>query len=172
MAYASTAIESPDIRMPHVAVPKLRKFRLSRRARAFVMMGIMISPCFLADTIGYCVQRLFYTQDQIAERAAPDAILSQIGHFDVACPATDTPVAEQEGWAGYAAQHGWPMYPRAGVRCFNPDRNMRGVIGLKVFMVACPKVLLSALDQRRWVAFAADHGWGPYPEAGAGCVDP
>jgi hypothetical protein len=33
-------------------------------------------------------------------------------------------------------------------------------------------MLLSALDQRRWVAFTTDHDWGPYPQAGAGCVDP
>jgi len=172
MTYASTAIAGPRIRIPHVAMPKLRSLRLSPRSRALVMMGIMISPCFLADTIGYCVQRLFNTANQIAEREAPDTMLSQISKFDVACPATDTPVAAQEGWAGYAAHQGWPIYPQAGVRCFNPDRNLRGVVGLKVFSVACPTAVLSALDQRRWVAYAADHDWGPYPQAGAGCVDP
>ena len=172
MAYASTATASSDIRFPHVAMPKFRRLRLSPRARALLMTGIMISPCFLADTIGYCVQRVFYTADQLAARAAPDTIMSQIHKFDVACPATDLSVAEQENWAGYAAQQGWPMYPQAGVRCFNPDRNLRGVVGLKVFMVACPTMVLSALDRRRWVAYAADHDWGPYPQAGAGCVDP
>ena len=172
MAYASTAIAGPGIRIRHVPMPKLRWLGLSRRARALLMMGIMISPCFLADTIGYCVKRLFYTANEIAEREAPDTMLSQIHKFDVACPATDMPAAEQENWTGYAAQQGWTMYPQAGVRCFNPDRNLRGVVGLKVFMVACPTVLLSALDQRRWVAYAADHDWGPYPQAGAGCVDP
>ena len=172
MAYASTVPASPDIRLPHVAMPKLRWPRLSPQARALLMMGIMISPCFLADTIGYCVQRVFYTADQLAARAAPDTIMSQIHKFDVACPATDLSVAEQENWAGYAAQQGWPMYPQAGVRCFTPDRNLRGVVGLKVFMVACPTMVLSALDRRRWVAYAADHDWGPYPQAGAGCVDP
>ena len=172
MAYASTAIAGPDIRLPHVAMPKFRWPRLSRRARALLMMGVMISPCFLADTIGYCVQRLFYTADQIAERAAPDAMLSQIRKFDVACPAADMSATEQQNWVDYAAQQGWPMYPPAGPRCFNPERNLHGVIGLKVFSVACPTALLSALDQRRWVVYAADHGWGPYPQAGTGCVDP
>ena len=172
MAYASTALAGPHIRMPKVTMPRLRWLRLSPRARALLMMGIMISPCFLADTVGYCVQRLFYTANQMAERAAPDAMLSQITRFDVACPAADTPVAEQENWAGYAAQQGWPMYPQAGVRCFNPDRNLRGIVGLKVFSVACPTAVLSAVDRRRWVAYAADHDWGPYPQAGAGCVDP
>jgi hypothetical protein len=172
MAYASTAIAGPNIRLPHMAMPKLRWLRPSRRTRALLMMGVMISPCFLADTIGYCVQRLFYTADQLAEREAPDAMLAQIRKFDVACPATDTPAAAQENWASYAALRGWPMYPQAGARCFNPDRNLRGVIGLKVFSVACPTAVLSALDQRRWVAYAADHDWGPYPQAGAGCVDP
>lgn len=172
MASASTATAGPHIRIPHIAMPKLRWPRFSPRTRALLMMGIMISPCFLADTIGYCVQRLFYTPDQLAERAAPDTILTQIHKFDVACPATDIPTADQEKWSVYAAQQGWPMYPQAGVRCFTPDRNLRGLIGLKVFMVACPKVLLSAVDRRRWVAFAADHDWGPYPQAGAGCVDP
>src|SRR6516165_4427844 len=42
-----------------------------RRARAFLMMGIMISPAFLADEIGYGVQRLFLTADQIAAREVP-----------------------------------------------------------------------------------------------------
>ncbi len=172
MAYASTALAGPNIRIPHPTMPKFRWLRLSPRARALRMIGIMISPCFRADTIGYCVQRLFYTTDQMAERAAPDTMLSQIHKFDVACPAMDLPTAAQERWAGYAAQQGWPMYPQAGVRCFNPDRNLRGVVGLKVFMVACPTVVLSALDQRRWVAYAADHDWDPYPQAGAGCVDP
>jgi hypothetical protein len=155
-----------------MALPKFRWLRLSSRARALLMMGIMISPCFLADTIGYCVQRLFYTANQIAERAAPDTMLSQIHKFDVACPAVDVSVSEQENWAGYAVQQGWPMYPQAGVRCFTPDRNLRGVVVLKVFSVACPTAVLSALDQRRWVAYAADHGWDPYPQAGVGCVDP
>ncbi len=172
MAYASTAIAGPGIRIPHMTMPQLRWLRLSPRARALLMMGIMISPCFLADPIGYCVQRLFYTADQIAEREAPDAMLSQIRKFDVACPATDMSAAEQRIWAGYAAQQGWPTYPQAGPGCFNPDRNLRGFVGLKVFSVACPTVVLSALDQRRWVAYAADHDWGPYPQAGAGCVDP
>ncbi len=171
-AHASIALARPAIRVPHVAMPKFRWLRLSPRARALLVMGIMISPCFLCDTIGYCVQRLFLTADQIAEREAPDTMLSQIRKFDVACPATDIPVAEQEHWAGYAAQQGWPMYPRAGVRCFNPGRNLRGVVGIKVFSVACPTAVLSAVDQRRWVAYAADHEWGAYPQAGAGCVDP
>jgi hypothetical protein len=162
----------PGLGIPHPVVPKFRWPHLSRRARAVLMMGVLISPCFLADTIGYCVQRLFYTPDQIAERAGPEALLAQIEKFDVACPAADSPVAAQEDWAGYAARQGWPMYPQAGVRCFKPGGNLHGVIGLKVFSVACPKLLLSALDQRRWVAYAADHEWGPYPQAGAGCVDP
>jgi len=172
MAYASTAPAVPNIRLPHLTMPSFRWLWLSPRARALLMMGIMISPCFLADTIGYCVQRFFYTAAQIADRQAPDTMLSQISKFDVACPATDLSVAEQENWAGYAARQGWPMYPRAGVRCFNPDRNLRGVVGLKVFSVACPTAILSAVDQRRWVAYAADHDWGPYPQAGVGCVDP
>ena len=172
MAYASTALAWPGIRIPDVAMPKFRWLRLSPRARALLMMGVMISPCFLCDTIGYCVQRLFYTADQMAERAAPDTIMSQIHKFDVACPTTDMSVTEQEKWARYAVQQNWPMYPQAGLRCFNPDRNLRGVVGLKVFSVACPTSMLSAVDRRRWVAYAADHDWGPYPQAGAGCVDP
>jgi hypothetical protein len=172
MASASTAIAGPVIRIPRMAMPKFGWLRLSPRARALLMIGIMISPCFLADSFGYCVKRLFLTADQIAERQAPDTVLSQIHKFDVACPGSGLPIAEQENWAGYAARQGWPMYPQAGVRCFNPDRNLRGVVGLKVFSVACPVMVLSALDQRRWVAYAADHDWGPYPQGGAGCVDP
>ena len=72
MAYANTAFAIPQIRAPHVAMPKFRWPRLSPRARALLMMGIMISPSFLANSIGYCVQRLFLTADQIAAKQVPD----------------------------------------------------------------------------------------------------
>jgi hypothetical protein len=172
MAYASTAIASPGIRIPHVALPNFRRLRFSPRTRALLMMSVLISPCFLSDAIGYCVQRLFLTADQIAARESPDAMLAQITKFDVACPAKEMPADEQGRWAAYAAQQGWSFYPQAGVGCFRPDRNLRGVLALKVFSVACPATVLSALDQRRWIAYAADHGWDAYPQAGAGCVDP
>jgi hypothetical protein len=136
------------------------------------MMGIMLSPCFLSDAIGYCIQRFIYTTDEIAMRQAPDTIGANINIFRVACPDTSLPVTEQARWVSDAALHGWPMYPEAGARCFKPDRNLRGVMGLITFNVACPAVALSAVDQRRWVAYAARHDWGPYPQAGAGCVDP
>ena len=102
------------------------------------MMGIMVSPCFLSDAIGYCVQRFYYTADEIADRQAPDRILANIRIFQVSCPATDMPAAEQRLWAAEAAQHGWPLYPEAGTGCFKPGRNLLGVAGLKVFSVACP----------------------------------
>ncbi|HTW71239.1 MAG TPA: hypothetical protein VME47_15235 [Acetobacteraceae bacterium] len=172
MAYANTAIASPGIRVPHVTLPNLRWLRLSRRTRALLMMGVMISPCFLSDAIGYCVQRLFLTADQIAAREAPDAMLAQISKVDVACPGKEMSAEEQGRWAAYAAQQGWSFYPQAGPGCFKPDRNLRGVLALKVFSVACPTTALSALDERRWIAYAADHGWDAYPRAGTDCVDP
>jgi hypothetical protein len=187
MAHAGAITASPDIRMPSVAMPSvtmpsvkmpsvtmpnLRWLRLSPRARALLMMAIMISPTFLADDIGHCVKRLFMTADQIAEKQAPDSMLTRVRIFQVACPATDTPAAEQQRWAADAAQHGWPQYPQAGPGCFNPNRNLLGVVGLKVFGVACPKAILSVADQRRWVAFTANHDWTAYPQAGEGCVDP
>ncbi|HUN40954.1 MAG TPA: hypothetical protein VMU81_11725 [Acetobacteraceae bacterium] len=132
----------------------------------------MISPCFLSDAIGYCVQRLFLTADQIAARESPDVILAHIAKFDVACPGQQMPADEQGRWVEYAAQQGWSFYPQAGPGCFKPDRNLRGVVALKVFSIACPTTVLSALDDRRWIAYAADHGWDAYPQAGAGCVDP
>jgi hypothetical protein len=172
MAHASTAIASPVFRLPHMAWSDFRRFRLSGRTRALLMMGVLISPCFLSDAIGYCVQRLFLTADQIAARDGPDAMLSQISKFDVACPGKGMPDAEQGRWAAYAAQQGWPFYSQAGPGCFKPDRNLRGMIALKVFSVACPTTVLSALDERRWIAYAADHGWDAYPQAGTDCVDP
>ena len=72
--------------MPSVAMPKVRWPRLSQRTRALLMMGIMVSPCFLSDGIGYCVQSVFYTSDEIAERRAPPPILTNINIFHVACP--------------------------------------------------------------------------------------
>ena len=172
MAYASTVIASPVIRMPSVAMPKFRWPRLSPRTRALLMMGIMVSPCFLADTIGYCVKRLFLTENQIAEMQPSDPMLSRFRIFHVACPGKDMAAAEQERWAAYAAQRGWPSYPQAGAGCFNPDRSLRGVVGLTGFSVACPVVVLAAADRARWVAYAADHNWTDYPQAGEGCVDP
>ena len=137
------------------------------------MMGIMISPAFLADDIGYCVQRLFMTADQIAEMQVPDnTMLANVNIFHVACTDANTPAAERKHWADVAAQQGWPRYPEAGPGCFNPDRNLFGIAGLTSFNVACPTVVLSVADRRRWVAFAANHGWTEYAQAGEGCVDP
>jgi hypothetical protein len=173
MANASTALASPDIHMPHLALPKFRWPHLSRRARALLMLGLMISPTFLADDIGYCVQRLFMTADQIDEKQAPDStMLSKVSLFHVACTEKDMPAAERRHWAETAAWNGWPQYPEAGPGCFKPDRNLFGIVGLKAFNVACPTAILSFADQRRWVAFTANHGWTEYHQAGDGCVDP
>lgn len=172
MAYVSTLAAGPAIRIPHVVLPKLRWPRLSQRTRALLMMGIMFSPCVLADTIGYCVQRLFYTADQIADRESPDTVVAKVRMFDVACPAPGVAADEQRLWADYAAQQGWPSYPQAGPGCFRPDRNLRGVLPLKVFSVACPTAVLSASDHRKWAVYAAYHSWTAYPQAGLGCVDP
>jgi hypothetical protein len=111
--------------------------------------------------------------DQIAVRQAPDqTMLSRVNIFHVACIDPNMPAAERERLADFAAQQGWPRYPEAGPGCFNPNRNLFGIVGLKAFNVACPTMALSVVDQRRWVAFAANHGWTAYPQAGEGCVDP
>jgi hypothetical protein len=99
-------------------------------------------------------------------------IPSNINIFHLACPDTDKSAVEQRRWAAYAAQNGRLLYPEAGSGCFRPDRDLRGVMGVIAFNVACPAIALSALDQRRWVAYAASHNWAAYPQAGAGCVDP
>ena len=173
MTYAGTASARPDIRMPPLAMPRFRRPHLSRRARALLMMGIMISPTFLADDIGYGVQRLFMTADQIAARQVPDGTMpTEVYGFHVACADTDMPAAQQQRWAEFAGQHGWPRYPQAGPGCFKPNRALYGVVALKAFNVACPTTVLSVADQRRWVAYAANHGWTEYAQAGVGCVDP
>ena len=173
MAYANSVFAGLDIRIAHVAMPKLQRPRLSQRARALLMMGVMVSPVFLADQIGYCVQRLFMTADQIAVRQAPDStMLSRVNLFHVACVNADAPAAERARWAKYSAQRGWPLYPQAGPECFKPDQNLYGIAGLTAFNVACPSMVLSVADQRRWAAFAANHGWTEYAQAGTGCVDP
>jgi hypothetical protein len=173
MAYASTAPASPNIRVPHVAMPKFRWPRLSQRARALLMIGIMISPAFLADQIGYCVERLFMTADQIAAQQVPEGSMpTQLYIFHVACIGSDAPTMQQHRWAEFAANHGWPRYPRAGSGCFKPERALYGIAALKAFNVACPTMMLSVADQRRWVAYAANHGWTDYAQAGVGCVDP
>jgi len=121
------------------------------------------------------VERLFLTADQVAARqAAPtaDAIPAGVFVFHVACTDADAPAAERVRWAEFAAKHGWPRYPQAGPGCFRPERALFGVAALKTFNVACPTALLSVAERRQWVAYAADHGWAEYPQAGAGCVDP
>jgi hypothetical protein len=172
MTFASATMAGTTIRMPSVALPKLRWPHLPQRTRALLMLAVMISPCFVADDIGYGIQRLFMTADQIAERQAPDSMLTRASIFHVACPDTSMPAAERQRWANYVVQQRWPDYPQAGPGCFRPDRNLYGIVGLKAFSVACPDMVLSVADQRRWVAFAANHDWAPYPQAGAGCVDP
>ncbi len=137
------------------------------------MLGVMISPAFLSDSIGYCVERLFLTADQIAAQQVPDAtVLKQARIFSVACEEGNTSAADRARWIEFATQHGWPRYPQAGAGCFKPNRGLFGIAGLTSFSVACPNAILSVADRRRWVAFAANHGWTDYPQAGAGCVDP
>src|SRR5579863_1711467 len=102
MAYASTAPASPNIRVPHVAMPKFRWPRLSQRTRALLMIGIMISPAFLADQIGYCVERLFMTADQIAAQQVPEGSMpTQLYIFHVACIDSDSPTIQQQRWAEF-----------------------------------------------------------------------
>jgi hypothetical protein len=172
MTYASAAANS-HLHMPHIAVPKFRWPFLSQRARALLMMGVLISPAFLADDIGYCVERLFMTADQIAARQESNgAMPADIYVFHVACADTNVPSVQRERWEEFAANHGWPRYPQAGPGCFKPGRALYGVVGLKAFNVACPTMVLSVADQRRWVAYADNHGWTDYAQAGVGCVDP
>jgi hypothetical protein len=173
MAYADQILTNPVIRLPHITLPKLRWPRLSPGARAIVMMSLMISPAFISDYVGYGVQRLFYTAGQIAEVRAPDdRMLARMDLFHVACSDQAASNTERQQWADFAARNGWPRYPQAGNTCFKPDRVLLGVAGLKTFNVACPTAVLSVSDRQRWTAYAARHGWGPYPQAGADCVDP
>ena len=163
---------SSVIRVPSVAMPKFVWPRPSARARALLMMAIMISPCFLSDAIGYCVERFFYTADEIADMRAPDAILANIRIFHVACPDTNASAAEQGRWAAYATQHGWPLYPQAGAGCFQPDRKLHGVPGLMAFNVACPLTRSAARSATLGRRRPAERRPKRYPQAGAGCVDP
>ena len=170
MSHASTTFAGPQIRLPQLSL-KLRW--PSRHTRALMMIGLMISPAFLADQIGYCVQRLFMTADQIEAQQTPDnTIMSRVDIFHVACVDANAGATEQEHWAEVAARNDWPRYPVAGPGCFKPDRNLYGIAGLTSFNVACPNMVLSVADHRRWVAFAANRGWTDYAQAGAGCVDP
>jgi len=172
MAYASTVLPVAEIRIPRLTRPKLRWPRLSQRGRALLMIGVMISPAFLADQIGYCVMRLFLTSDQIAARAPDESIITRVRMFPVACMDANISAQDRAFWDASIAQHGWPRYPEAGPGCFRPDRPLLGVVGLKAFNVACPTMVLSVADQRRWIAYTASHGWTDYPQAGEGCVDP
>ncbi len=172
MSYASHVLSSPQIRLPHVAMPKFRWPRVSPGARALLMMGLMVSPAFLSDYIGFGVMRLFHSDRQIAEMRPPDvSMLSRVNIFHVACADSTTPTTQRQ-WNEFAARNGWPMYPQGGATCFRPDRVLLGVAGLKTFNVACPTAVLTVADRRQWLHFAADHGWGPYPQAGTDCVDP
>jgi hypothetical protein len=186
MTNASQVLPYPAIRLPHFAMPKpqwpnrwphgwpLGWPHVSPRTRAIVMMGLLISPMFLCDTIGYGIERIFYSSAQIAEMRQPDdtAMLRNVEIFPVACADPSTSAADQKWWTDFAAQKGWPLYPQAGEKCFRPERSLLGIVGLKTFNVACPKMLLTVADRGRWMHFAAAHGWDPYPQAGEDCVDP
>jgi len=173
MAYAGTASTRPDLRMSPVAMPTLLWPRLPQRARALLMMALLISPAFLADDIGYGVMRLFMTADQIAAQQEPSSAMpADIYVFHVACTGADATPAQQQRWAEFAEQHGWPRYAEAGPGCFKPNRALYGVAALKTFNVACPSAVLSVAEQRHWIAYADNHGWMAYAQAGVGCVDP
>lgn len=173
MVYAGAASTRPNLTMPSVPIPAFRWPRLPQRTRALLMMALLISPAFLADDIGYCVMRLFLTAEQIAARQVPsDAMPANVYVFHVACRDSDAPAAQQERWAEFASQHGWPRYTEAGPGCFKPNRALYGVAALKTFNVACPSGIMSVAEHRHWVAYAENHGWTDYAQAGAGCVDP
>jgi hypothetical protein len=173
MTYADQILATPGIRFPQVSLPKLRWPHVSPGARAILMMGLMISPAFISDYIGYGVQRLFLTAGQIAEMRAPDdRMLSRMELFHVACADPAASAEDRQKSADLADRNGWPRYPQAGETCFRPDRALLGVVGLKTFSVACPTAVLSVADRQRWTDYAARRGWGPYPQAGADCVDP
>jgi hypothetical protein len=137
------------------------------------MMGLMISPAFVSDYIGYGVERLFYSAGQIAEMRQPDDTMpAYVAMFHVACADPAASTDQQRSWTAFAARMGWPKYLQAGETCFRPDRALLGIVGLKTFNVACPTLALTVADRKRWTQFAAAHGWGPYLQAGADCVDP
>ena len=168
MAYASAIMASPAIRLPSVAMPNLRRLRLSRRARALLMMAILCSPTFLADDIGYGVERLFKTADQIAESGHPTRCSRALVSSRSPVPRRTCRWRSRQRWTAEAALDGWPQYPEAGTGCFKPERNLYGIVGLKVFGVACPTAILSVADQRRWVAYAANHDWAALPASRRG----
>jgi hypothetical protein len=169
MTYASQVLPHPEIRLPHVTLPKVKWPRMPPGVRALLMMGLLISPAFLSDAIGYGVMRLFHTSGQIAGMRPADAsMLARVNIFHVACGDT----SERRKWTEYATGNGWPMYPEAGETCFRPDKVLLGVVGLKTFNVACPTLVLTVADRRRWLDYAAAHGWDAYPQAGADCIDP
>lgn len=173
MTFASQVLASPTIRLPHVTLPKLQWPGLSPGVRALLMMGLMISPAFVADYIGYGIERLFLSSAQITAMQAPDEKLpANIAVFHVACTDPTASAAQQREWSALAARNGWPKYPVAGDTCFRPDRVLLGVVGLKTFNVACPTAVLSVADRQRWANYAAAHNWAAYPQAGANCVDP
>src|SRR5690242_20573 len=102
MSYASTASPHPVVQTTRMAMPKFRWPHVSQRTRALLMMGIMVSPAFLADEIGYGVQRLFMTADQIAARQpSDDRMPIDVFVAHVACTEADAPAAQQEHWAEY-----------------------------------------------------------------------
>jgi hypothetical protein len=169
MACATGVLANPVIRIPQVSWPEWRVPLPSKRIRAFLMMGLMVSPAFLMDTIGYGVKRLFYTANQVAEMRVPDdPTLAQVNIFHVAC----ADAADADHWRDVATRNGWPMYPEAGPGCFNPDKKLLGIAGLTSFSVACPTLILSVADRQRWMDYAANHNWAAYPQAGPDCVDP
>ena len=135
--------------------------------------GRLISPTFLADPFGYCVQRLFYTADQIAAKQVPDnTVLQQVHIFHVACADTDMP-AVGAGALGGLRRAAWLATVSTGwadLRQSGPGLARRRWV--EVVQCRLPRdgsqcggsAAMGGLCREPWL--------DRYPQAGDGCVDP
>lgn len=166
MSYAAL-FDHQQVCRNHTPRRKLR-FKSVHKCIVLAMAGCALATVTVmaVDMIG--LDNLLYTAEERAEMQAVRQMLNHVNVVKVACPG---PQIDQAAWNSYTDKMGWPAYLPGGAGCVQPTSDVQ-FNNVSVFQVACPTIAFDAADQQRWVKLADRHGWTPYPQAGAGCVDP
>ena len=160
MAYAAQILTNPVL--PHITLPKLRWPRLSPGARAILMMGLMISPAFVSDYIGYGVSGCFTRPGRSPKCGSPDDrdACRTLELFHVACAIRQHP--RRISGNGLISRPGTvgPVIPQAVATCFQAGPGIARRRRTEDLQCRLSHAVLSVADRRRWMDIAAGHGWG------------
>ena len=169
MAYASAAHGTPSVRIPHMAMPKLRWPRLSREPRV-ADDGRHDQPDVPCRPLSATASRAASRLTRSPRSRCPTTRLWQVNIFHVACADTDMPAAEEGGGrpsprnvAGTVSQAG----PNEST---GPELV---VVGLKDVQRRLPCDGSQVADHGRSVAYAAEPWLDHYrrPATGASIVN-